>query len=64
MPTIERIAPKSFARVIRILAGERRCPCCDSPLPRYSARPFCDTCVERARPHEVNDPYDDLGGGD
>jgi hypothetical protein len=35
------------------------CPACGAPT---IAAAFCHECLDRARPHRDDDPYDDLGG--
>lgn len=44
-----------------------RCACCGLPVElhlRRAGRRFCIDCLERARSHDVDDPYDEIGGGD
>jgi hypothetical protein len=35
------------------------CEACHEPTPNLG---LCPDCLERSRPHQDDDPYDDLGG--
>jgi hypothetical protein len=47
------------ARVWMAGADPKPCPICGDITP---AGGLCPDCSDRARPHQPEDPYDDLGG--
>lgn len=43
------------------------CACCGLPVELHLRRAdqrFCADCLERARSHDKDDPYDEIGEGD
>lgn len=62
----ESLSTRIRARTTPPPRVEVPCSCCGSPFEPLAARPqqCCADCLERARPHDASDPYDELGEGD
>lgn len=67
MPTsITALVPGVARRPTTRALVARMCVCCGEQPVRldHHAALFCRDCLRRATPHDVRDPYDDLGEGD
>jgi hypothetical protein len=64
MSSPEILVTKSSPRVAGIVQFAARCECCTSARASCASNRLCAECLERARPHDAADPYDELGGGD
>jgi hypothetical protein len=63
MSTASIAEPRSSQPVHRT-AVVVRCVCCGTARSYHLPRSFCLDCLERAKPHDASDPYDELGEGD
>jgi hypothetical protein len=60
MKTLTRIDRRTGDVAYRdVRARLRLCEACHEPTPNLG---LCPDCLERSRPHQDDDPYDDLGG--